>query len=879
LIFFYGMILLHFHTKKGSMQRFKKKLIGFLIFFTLPLLFLVQQSYAQNIIADSIPNDAHKTVIAGKQYSASGLKKKLWGKHYRKEWTTPVKVSILNLDTIYGGLTPVEKGGGRQTKNLRLKDKEGKEYVLRSVDKNFGSALPDIASGTFLEDIVNDQVSTEHPYGALTIAPMAEAAGIYHTNPQIVFIPHSATLREFDADFGDQLYLFEERPDDDQRNAAYFGNSPEVISTEKMMEAVSAKNNHFVDQAFYIRSRLFDMFLSDWGRHEDQWRWASFDVQEGKMYRPIPRDRDQAYTLFDGLLVGLTKSSIQFGLESFGKKIDDVKTYNYPARFLDRRFTNKISLETWISIAADMKRKLTDQVIEDAIAKLPPEIYPISGKTIIEKLKSRRNDLEKYARDYYLFLTEEVDVTGTLENEWFEISHTGNGITTIEMYSIDKDNKKGAALYSRSFSRKETEEIRVYGLGGNDQYHVNGDENSGIKIRIIGGPGKDNYYTEEGKRGMPVFIYDNHDNDFTALKKAKLKLSEDSAVNRYNYNEFKYDKQGIKKGISYNNKDRLFLRTGFYIERSHWRKSPYGFRQDFNVNYSLIQNAFSVQYKALFVRAIGSWNIALEGEYDAVRDFHFAGVGNETKINPDIKKFYRIRTRDYYFDAGLNKNFGANQQLGFYAFYQGFKLLYDNLKFISQYPITNPIFKTRDYAGLRGQYVYLKLNDNVVPSKGLGFSSEVSYTRPFDKLAKPFTRLVGNFGFYLPIVKHLSFASRTAASTLTENADFNQLSRIGGAATMRGYLRFRFYGKSSFLNSNELQWTTDFRSHIMNGKIGLVGFFDNGRVWQPGEVSDTWHTSFGGGILLAPFNKMVGLATYGVTNEGNRINFRLGRLF
>jgi hemolysin activation/secretion protein len=144
---------------------------------------------------------------------------------------------------------------------------------------------------------------------------------------------------------------------------------------------------------------------------------------------------------------------------------------------------------------------------------------------------------------------------------------------------------------------------------------------------------------------------------------------------------------------------------------------------------------------------------------------------------------------------------------------------------------------------------------------------------------KPFFRLSGRFGFYLPLLKNLSLASNTGISTLTEDADFNQLNRLGGGSTFRGYLRFRFYGKTSFLNSNELQWSTPVKSYIMNGKIGLVGFFDNGRVWHPGEVSDTWHISYGGGVLLSPFNKIVAVGTYGITKEGNRINFRLGRLF
>jgi hypothetical protein len=67
-----------------------------------------------------------KLVIAGKQYGTSSFHQWKWGKHYRKEWTTPVGVPVLILDTVAGGLTPYEAGGGRQSKSLRLRDPQGR---------------------------------------------------------------------------------------------------------------------------------------------------------------------------------------------------------------------------------------------------------------------------------------------------------------------------------------------------------------------------------------------------------------------------------------------------------------------------------------------------------------------------------------------------------------------------------------------------------------------------------------------------------------------------------------------------------------------------------------------------------------------------------
>ncbi len=65
----------------------------------------------------------------------------------------------------------------------------------------------------------------------------------------------------------------------------------------------------------------------------------------------------------------------------------------------------------------------------------------------------------------------------------------------------------------------------------------------------------------------------------------------------------------------------------------------------------------------------------------------------------------------------------------------------------------------------------------------------------------------------------------------------------------------------------------------MNGKIGLLTFFDNGRVWQPGEISDEWHTGYGFGLMLAPFNKISVTASYGISKENNMLHLRVGKLF
>ncbi|HYK56804.1 MAG TPA: hypothetical protein VEV15_10010, partial [Flavisolibacter sp.] len=275
-------------------------------------LFLTHSVTGQTTTIVDSTGPFHKTVIAGAEYKKGGLYQWLWGSDYRTEWTTPVTIPVLNLDSAFGGLTPVKQGGGRQTKSLHLQDATGKRYVLRSVNKTYLGALPEMVQGTFVENLANDQIATNHPYAALTVPLMADAAGIYHTNPRYFIVPYHERLGIYNKEFANTLCLLEERPDETQADQPNFGQPEDIVSSEKMMDNILEKNDHLVDQHAYIKTRLFDMFLGDWGRHKDNWRWAKFDSGSFKIYRPVPKDRDQTYAKFEGALLSLIISIGKF---------------------------------------------------------------------------------------------------------------------------------------------------------------------------------------------------------------------------------------------------------------------------------------------------------------------------------------------------------------------------------------------------------------------------------------------------------------------------------------------------------------------------------------------------------------------------------------
>jgi len=845
------------------------------------LLFFITTSisYSQSVPGTVSNDSSFKIVIAGPQYNTAPSHQKRWGTHYRKEWATPVKVRIVKLDTLAGGLIPYERGGGRQSKTLRLRDKQGREYVLRSIDKSFGGALPEIYQGTFIESIIDDQVSIAHPYSAVVIAPMAEAAKIFHTWPEIIFIPEQPALDSFNKDFANQLYLFEQRPDENWETAPNFGSSSKIIGTEKLLEELDEDNEHRVDQLAFVRARLFDFFIGDWGRHEDQWRWAVFKDGDEKTFRPVPRDRDQAFTRLDGKMLSRVISIAGLNhLQTFDSTIKDITTYNFPARNLDRRMANEATLKQWTGIAEDLKYFLTDKVIEQAVGLLPPEVFPVSGNEMISKLKSRRNHLTEYATTYYKFLAKDVDIPGSDKKEFFEISRINDNETTVKMYKIKKDGERGKEpLYERKFLTSETSEIRLYGMDDEDVFRINGSAGKGILIRIIGGEGKDSILDGSSVAGSKKLtqVYDSEKSGFISSAETKLHISSDSVLNSYNYKNFEYDDKGffVKPGF-------FSLSFGFGKKTEKWRKEPLGNQQSIKIKYSINRAAVNVEYNSIFYQALGKWNVGFTAGVGIPTVVNFFGIGNETGFSDFDRRYYRLRSHEYYGKLGIDRRMGQHlMQLN--GFYQTVKIIEDESRFITDFKdINNPVdLERKHFVGGEAKYKYQKTDDPVVPVRGFTFQAGASYTYNLNSNDRSFTRLTSDAAVYIPVIKNISLAFRAGGATINGNPEFYQLNMLGSHDNLRGYRKQRFYGKQSLYNNNEIRLIFNARSKVFNGKMGIIGFYDIGRVWYPGEQSDIWHSGYGPGVFLSLFNKITLSGTYGISKEGSFISAYVGFYF
>ena len=102
---------------------------------------------------------------------------------------------------------------------------------------------------------------------------------------------------------------------------------------------------------------------------------------------------------------------------------------------------------------------------------------------------------------------------------------------------------------------------------------------------------------------------------------------------------------------------------GYGFERHIWRKYPYGFDQAVSLRYSISQNAFSILYEGEFKQFLGSWDMNVSANFDAIRWTNYFGLGNETKNVVDDRNYYRMRTEELLGTVTVSRNIGRHHHV------------------------------------------------------------------------------------------------------------------------------------------------------------------------------------------------------------------------
>jgi len=798
-------------------------------------------------------------VVAGEEYKASGFKKAFLGWHYRDSWTKPIQTSYLNLDTTFGGLIPVKRGGGRQTTSLKFRGANGCEYTFRSVNKDPKKALSYDLRETIVADVAKDQTSTQQPYGALGTKLMLEELDILHPSPVLYVLPPDDKLGPFKNDFSNLLGMLEESPKSPINNCVGFGEADEVLRSYKLFRNLYKSHNNKVDQHEFAKAKVFDIFVGDWGRHEDNWKWAGYKNGKETIYKAIPRDRDHVFSVWDGLLPWLAdREWLKPSGEHFGYKVKDMRSLTWSARHLDRVVLNEMNREDWLKQAEFVQETLNDEVIEASLKNMPPEIYYDEGKEIEDKLKVRRESLDKFVLDYYKLLAKYVDVLGSAKEEKFEVSRLENGSVSV----LVTDNTGTKKLYDRTFFPKETKEIRLFGLGNEDVFLINGRTKKSIKIRVIGGSGADSIVDQSLVKGLAkqTLIYEKDPNSLI------IKGKEAKQINTWNDKVYEYDRQAFAyntyfplPNLSYNSDDGFIIGLGVSFTRQKFGKEDYSAKHRFNVKGSTVGN-FQISYDAELHHLVHKWDLIYYGLLANPTDFvYFYGFGNESIKKDSLfsTNFYKTRYNSYQLGTGLKRGFWKRSVFSFIIHYENNESQIAENTILDLYPDVFGVEKVNLFEGMALLDLDFR-NDKKFPEKGMRLYSEYQMGLISSNNNSTYSKYLGFLEYHgtiqskFPIIIGLKGGGAISSGKIP----FYKMYNLGQNNYLRGYRKNRFVGESIvFFNSDLKVQLLDIATAFLPIKFGIRGFYDFGRVYMSNENSSKLHSGYGGGIYLIPLER------------------------
>lgn len=816
-------------------------------------------------------------------YKAGILHKFFFGAHWRDLWTTPLEAELIDLDKFEGGIKPYKKGGGLQTKSLRFKGKDGREWKFRSIDKNPSKVLPEDLRESLVADVIKDQISSANPLAPVIVVPMLNAAGVLQAEPKIVVLPDDEKLGEFREEFGGVLGMIEIHPDADKdKDKPDFESAEKILGTFDLLHRLEEKRDEKIQSKEFLKARLMDIFFGDWDRHTDQWRWAKYEINNSKFWYPIPRDRDQAFSKFDGLIPAIAAYYTP-QLVSFDDDYPQMEDLTWNGRFLDRRFLSEITKPEWDSVTQFVKNKLTDSLIEASVKLLPEEDYKIAGSEMVYNLKSRRDKLFEASDEYYQLINKTVDIYGSNKKDQAEIKRLNDLYTQVKLFKKEKDSgKKGEPFYSKIFDNDLTNEIRIHLLDDDDKAVVTGTADCGPMVRIIGDQGEDVLVDSSIVNGyflsfIPIKDAETKTGLYDSGSKSKFYAGPssfiDSEENPKPKDDFeRYEPKLRDRGhdwlinpiINYNSNDGLVFGGGPILISYNFRSVPYEYWMTFTASYATLPKSYRIYYDGIFNSVIKGAVVRLNFLNSELNLTKYYGYGNETKLDENLEKnnFYELNQKVRSISPKISFNFFKDNFFTFGISYSSENTGLPNISLINNIPDSAyGVGKIHSFSTSLSYTLDLRdVPDNA--QSGYFVNAGVSYYPKILDITDNFVKTSFDLRAYFSteILTLSTLALRAGGGRVLGNFPFYKALFLGGIENLRGYSRERFSGNASLFTQAELRIFLANLNIIIPGKFGIHFFGETGRVYTENDNSKKWHPSYGGGLWMSFLSRQVNLS-------------------
>lgn len=858
------------------------------------LLLVFAEVAAQNIEDSLYASTEIKTVVPGKGYETGWLHNIVFGEHWRSLWTLPLDVEVIDLDRFAGGITPVKRGGGFQTKSLRFQGKDGYVWKFRSIDKDPAAVLPEYLQKSIVADVLQDQISSSNPFAAIIAAPILKAAGVLQSQPKMFILPDDEKLGEYQSEFANILGTMEVNPDEyEESGDLSFSDADKITGTFKLMNRLEKERSEKVNSKEFLKARLIDIFLGDWDRHVDQWRWARYKTDRGKLWHPIPRDRDQAFALFDGILPSITTYYVP-QLNHFGHNYPSVEKITWSGRHLDRRYLVELTKAEWDSITNHIFISLTDEVIYNAVRVLPEKQFQSAGGELISKLLSRKKLLPEISNEFYELTQKVADIRGSSKDDFAEVSRNSDSETEVKIFKRDKNTgeKKEQPFFQKTFDNFITDEIRIYLDDGDDKAVISGHAAVGPVIRLVMGGGKDEVVDHSEIKGyalgfLPwksskkkIFVYDSGKK--SVIKSGSGTVVDNSEFEKPGSDAEKYEPQQNDRGSDWlfypyfqsDTDNGIIFGSTAVFHNYGFRAIPFQTRLKFFAAYATVPQSFNVRFSGEFNSIIKKALLNIDLSFTQLRLTKYFGYGNQTGYSS------KLENNDFY---GMEQElFEANPSLSFSFFKSNFVSIGFNYTY-RQSRLSSPslfnTFRYNDYGSgkfsMAGAVISFEVEtrDNTDnPHRGIYLSLKGSSFPDILDNEETFSKLNYDLRSYFTftLLSETTLALRTGGGKVWGKYPFFEAEFLGGPENLRGYNRERFSGDASIFFQSELRVHIGEVKLIVPGKYGALSFVETGRVFAENEKSDRWHSSYGAGLWFSFIDRAANISiNFAASHETN----------
>jgi hypothetical protein len=767
-------------------------------------------------------------VPAGAEYqfhgAFRGIQGWLYGSRYRSLWATPVAAPVLPFDLHAAADTTPRVG------MVWVWSPDGALWEYRPLDRDLLSITPPAIRKNLLPTFIQDLNASRHPGAAPVVRSLAGALGVAVPAAQLVRLDDTTAAPHADDQLGYLVAV-----------------STEGRTTAEVLDSLRQGGGREFDALAYLRERLLDTYLGSVDDRPEEWRWT----RTGPLgqWAPAPRDRERAFAKYDGLLAGLGRGSVA-GLVNFGVEYQERLGVMAYQRTLDRQLLSLLDWAVWDSVTSAFQAALTDSVIAEAVAMLPPEYLAIGEEPLAAALRARRDLLPKAARGLYRLVNQEAAFFGTPGADTVTVTRQRRG-------GLDLVFQDG---FRRTYAPGETDAIALYLGGGADQIELVGPGLSGPLLDVAWHEG----LTLSGARGsgQRTSVYGG------GPRTGDLRLEivedtlpipevEDLDLTRPPPVPLHGTDVGPNFWFDVNSDVGVLIGGGVTLTTYRMGYEPYYKKLRFRSGYATAVDNYAIEVNGEFRRWRSRQAATLDAGLSEIIVLHFFGFGNTTPFTQPAN-FYLAQQRQLYVYPAWNYKMTPHSNVAIGPIYKHVRT--DTLvnSYISQ---TDP-YGVPEFAQLGVQAIaaYDTRDAARFTRSGWNIRAGGSFYPVVFEDGKPFGTMQVSAATYVtpPALSRITLALRATGRLTMGNVPVHEAAFVGGSTTVRGYESGRYAGQASVYFNNELRIRAATVPFVVPWQLGVVGIADLGRVFNVTDDGNVWHGSVGGGLWFSLPNRSAG---------------------